>query len=85
MATIGHKFKRALMTYDVHAQREILENAKTEAMNTPNDTAFYAWIQQLYLARINTSDDREFADNTLWAELNNHIRSRAFQAIAVTL
>ena len=85
MATIGHKFKRALMTYDVATQREILGNAKVYALNMPDETAFYNWIQQIYFARINTSDDAEFADNMLWAEMNNHLHSPAFQTIATTL
>ena len=85
MATIGHKFKKALMSYDVATQREILDNAKVQAMKTPSETAFYNWIQQIYFARINTSDDAEFANNMLWAEMNNHLHSAAFQMIAVTL
>jgi hypothetical protein len=85
MATIGHKFKKALMSYDIATQREILGNAKVEAMKTPGETAFYNWIQQIYFARINTSDNTEFADNMLWAEMNNHLHSAAFQTIAATL
>ena len=87
MATIGHKFKKALMSYDVATQREILGNAKVQAMKTPgaDETAFYNWIQQIYFARINTSDDAEFANNMLWAEMNNHLHSAAFQTIAATL
>lgn len=85
MATIGHKFKKALMKYDASTQREILDNAKVQAMKTPGETAFYNWIQQMFFARINTSDDSEFANNMLWAEMNNHLRSHAFQTIAATL
>jgi hypothetical protein len=85
MATIGHKFKKALMTYDVATQREILGNAKIQALKMPNETAFHNWIQQIFFARINTSDDAEFADNMLWAEMNNYLHSAAFQMIAQTL
>uniref|UniRef100_A0A6C0AIK1 Uncharacterized protein n=1 Tax=viral metagenome TaxID=1070528 RepID=A0A6C0AIK1_9ZZZZ len=85
MATIGHKFKKALMSYDASTQRDILGNAKTQAWKMPDETAFYYWIQQIYFARINTSDDAEFANNTLWAEMNNHLNSAAFQTIAATL
>jgi hypothetical protein len=85
MATIGHKFKKALMKYDASTQREILGNAKIHALKMLNETGFHNWIQQIYFARINTSDDAEFADNTLWAEMNNHLHSAAFQMIAQTL
>jgi hypothetical protein len=51
----------------------------------PDETAFYTWIQQIYFARINTSDDVEFADNMLWSEMNNHLNSAAFKMIAATL
>ena len=73
------------MSYDAATQREILGTAKVQAMKTPDETAFYNWIQQIYFARINTSDDAEFANNMLWAEMNNHLHSAAFQTIAATL
>ena len=85
MATIGHKFKKALLSYDRLSQREILDNAKVQAMKASGETAFYNWIQQIYFARINAANDAEFANNMLWAEMNNHLHSTAFQTIAATL
>jgi len=85
MATVGHKFKRGLLKYDSQSQLEILSNAKEAASGKPEETSFYNWIQQMYFARMNTRNDREFMDNILWGEMNNHRNSNLFREITNTL
>jgi hypothetical protein len=84
MATIGHKFKKALLSYDALSQREILDNVQTEAMKR-DETAFYTWVQQICFARINAPNDREFADNTLWNELIRHLESPTLRTSVLTM
>lgn len=84
MATIGHKFKKALLSYDRLSQREILDNVQTEALKR-DETAFYSWVQQICFVRINTVDDTDFANNWLWNELINHLDSEAFKVSAASM
>lgn len=84
MATIAHKFKRELMTYDHMSQCEILNNMRAEALKQ-DETGFYCWVNQLWFIRTNTVDDWEFADNRLWKELVDHLETSTLQKSVATL
>ena len=84
MATIGHKFKKALLSYDRLSQREILDNVQTDALKR-DDTDFYCWVQQVCRARITAANDAEFAENRLWNEMIHHIESPTLRYHSATL
>jgi hypothetical protein len=77
-------FKKQLLSHGLYRQIEILETMMKESAKYPSEEALYIWIQQLYVARVGTQNEGEFARDPLWSDIYAHHNSPLFQFLYQT-
>lgn len=83
--TMTMTFKNNLLSQTLTKQEEILETMMKKASNDPDESAFFTWIQQLYIARVGTISDTDFGRDPLWSDMHEHHDSHLFQNLVHTL